>query len=115
MSHEMQLLRFDDLEPDAPAGHWGVASRFLERADERLTVQVCEMTPDGGAEPHAHDAHDQMFVVLEGALIVLDGTGGDVLVRRGEALRIPPAAVHATLNGGDGLARYLVLTYPAVR
>ncbi len=115
MSHEMQLLRFDDLEPDAPEGHWGVASRFLERAAERLAVQVCEMTLDGGAEPHAHDAHDQMFVVLDGALVVRDGTDGEILVRRGEALRIPAAAVHATLNGGGGLATYLVLTYPAVR
>ena len=115
MSNEMQLLRFDDLEPDAPAGHWGVASRFVERAGERLTVQVCEMAPDGGAEPHAHDAHDQMFVVLEGALAVRDGADSEILVRGGEALRIPAAAVHATLNGGEGPARYLVLTYPAVR
>ena len=111
----MQLLRFDDLEPDAPAGHWGVASRFLERAGEGLTVQICEMTPDGGAEPHAHGAHDQMFVVLDGALAVRDGDGGEIVVRRDEALRIPAAAAHATLNGGEGMARYLVLTYLAAR
>jgi mannose-6-phosphate isomerase-like protein (cupin superfamily) len=111
----LQLLRLEDLEQDEPAGHWGVASRFVERAGDRLTVQVCDMTPDGGAEPHVHDAQDQMFVVLEGALTVRGDSGEETVVGTDEALRIPAGAVHATLNGGQSTARYLVLTYPTAR
>jgi quercetin dioxygenase-like cupin family protein len=68
VGHRMQLVRLADLEREVPAGHWGVASQIVERAGDRLTVQVCEMAPDGGAEPHTHEAHDQMFLVLDGAL-----------------------------------------------
>lgn len=115
MSEEMRLVRLDALERDTPAGHWGVASRFIEQAGERLTVQFCEMTADGGAEPHAHAVQDQMFVVLGGALAVRGDGDVEIVVRAGEALRIPAGAVHATVNGGDGPASYLVLTYPAAQ
>jgi mannose-6-phosphate isomerase-like protein (cupin superfamily) len=110
MTQAMQLVRPDALEPDVPAGHWGMLSRFIERG-EGLDVQVCEMAADGGAEPHVHDAQNQMFVVLEGTLTVRGG-GDRIDVRAGEALRIPAGATHATVNGGSETTRYLVLTYP---
>lgn len=113
MRHEMEIVRLEDLERDQPAGHRGVASRFVEQAGERLTVQLCEMAPGGGAEPHAHDAQDQMFVVLKGALTVRGDEAGETAVRAGEALRISAGAVHATVNDGEQPACYLVLTYPA--
>jgi mannose-6-phosphate isomerase-like protein (cupin superfamily) len=114
MSQEMQLVRLANLQREEPAGHWGVASQLVERAGERLTVQVCEMATEGGAEPHAHEAHDQMFLVLDGALVVRGGGGSELVVRRGEAVRIPAGAVHATVNGCDGPTSYVVLTYPGV-
>jgi mannose-6-phosphate isomerase-like protein (cupin superfamily) len=115
VGHEMQLVRLADVEREVPAGHWGVASQLVERAGERLTVQVCEMATDGGAEPHTHEAHDQMFLVLDGALVVRDGGDRELEVRSGEAVQIPAGAVHATVNRGDGPANYVVLTYPAVQ
>jgi mannose-6-phosphate isomerase-like protein (cupin superfamily) len=115
MGQEMELVRLGELERDTPVGHWGVGSRFVEQAGERLTVQLCEMATEGGAEPHAHKAQDQMFVVLDGALTVRGDGDGVIVVRGGEALRIPAGAVHATANRGGVPTSYLVLTYPAAR
>jgi quercetin dioxygenase-like cupin family protein len=111
----MELVRISALAPSAPDGHWGVVSRLVEEAEGRLRVQLCEMEPGGGAESHAHDAHDQMFVVLEGALTVRDADERMLVARGGEAVRIPAGTPHATVNGSDGPSRYLVLTYPAAR
>lgn len=113
MGEEMQLVRLADLERGTPSGHWGVVSRFVERAGERLTVQVCEMSADGGAEPHAHEAQDQMFLVVDGALVVRGDGDREIVVRDGEALRVPAGSIHATSNGAERPTSYLVLTYPA--
>jgi quercetin dioxygenase-like cupin family protein len=115
MEQKMQLVALDALDPSVPDGHWGVASRFIEQG-EQLTVQLCEMARDGGAEPHVHEAQDQMFIVLDGALTVRgDGAGEDLVVGAGEALRIPAGAAHATVSAAAGSTRYLVLTYPAAQ
>lgn len=114
MDPKMELMSLDALETSVPDGHWGLASRFIEQG-ERLTVQLCEMAADGGAEPHAHEAQDQMFIVLDGALTVRGGEREELVVGAGEALRIPAGAVHATVNPGLGATRYLVLTYPAAQ
>jgi quercetin dioxygenase-like cupin family protein len=111
----MDLVRISELPSGVPDGHWGVASRLVEEAVGRLRVQMCEMAPDGGAESHAHAADDQMFVVLEGALEVRGEGGVTLVARAGEAVRIPAGDPHATVNGADGPARYVVLTYPGVR
>jgi quercetin dioxygenase-like cupin family protein len=109
----MDLVRISELPTGVPDGHWGVAARLVEEAEGRLRVQLCEMAPDGGAEPHAHDGQDQMFVVLEGALEVRGDGGPPLVARAGEAVRIPAGEPHATVNGAGGPACYLVLTYPA--
>ena len=114
MEQEMELVRIDDLEPSVPDGHWGVVSRFVEQG-QRLTVQFCHMAPDGGADPHVHNEQDQMFFVLRGALEVRGAADGVVVVRAGEALRIPAGACHATVSAHEGSTDYLVLTYPAAQ
>ena len=108
---ELTLIRTTELKPSAPAGHWGVDSRFILRDAHGVLLQHCEMAPGGGAEAHAHDEQDQVFYVLEGHLQVRDGDGREVMVHPGEALLIPAGAAHATVNDGADVARYLVLTY----
>ena len=109
----MELVRISALAPTTPDGHWGVDARLVEEAGGRLRVHSCLMAPLGGAERHVHQEHDQMFVVLEGALEVRGADDDTLVARAGEAVRIPAGAPHATANGSDGPTRYLVLTYPA--
>ena len=109
----MRLVKLSDLPTDVPEGHWRVASRVIEQVEGRLIVQHCEMAADGGAEPHAHDDQDQIFLVLEGALAVSDDRGGVQEVAGGEALMIPAGVPHGTQNAADRTTAYFVLTYPA--
>ncbi len=109
----MELIRIAALEGTTPAAHWDVTARLVEESPGRLRVQSCEMAPGGGAEAHAHAGEDQMFVVLEGEMVVRDDDGEDIVVAEGEALRIPAGAAHATRNDAAGPVRYLVLTFPA--
>jgi quercetin dioxygenase-like cupin family protein len=111
----MDLVKMAALTPSSPDGHWGVESRLVEEAEGRLRVQACEMVAGGGAESHVHEDHDQMFVVLDGALVVRGADGHELVARGGEAVRIPAGSPHATVNDSDRTARYLVLTYPAGR
>lgn len=94
-------------------GHWGVLARMVRDGPGPLRIQQCAMEPGGGASPHSHDASEQVFVVLEGALIVTGDEGNEVEVRRGEAAVISAGASHGARNEGDETASYLVLTYPA--
>jgi mannose-6-phosphate isomerase-like protein (cupin superfamily) len=111
----MERVSLDDLERTAPEAHWGVASRMIEHADGRVSLQLCDMAVGGGAESHVHAAQDQMFVVLEGALEVQGESEETFVVRGGEALRIPAGAPHSTRNAAELPAKYLVLTYPAAQ
>lgn len=111
-SSGLQWLRLADLSRETPADHRGVAAGELERG-EHLVVQHCEMAPDGGALPHAHEDHDQIFVVVAGTLRVRDGGGSVTSVRAGEAVKICAGSSHGTENGGERPASYFVLTYPA--
>jgi len=108
----MELIRIAALEGATPADHWDVTARLVEESPGRLRVQSCEMAPGGGAESHLHAGEDQMFVVLAGELAVEHEREETIVVREGEALRIPAGAPHATRNDGSAPARYLVLTFP---
>lgn len=108
----MEIVRISTLQGGTPAGHRGVIARLVEESPGRLRVQSCEMEPRGGAEPHVHSDDDQMFLVLEGELVVCDERGEPIVMHEGEALRVPAGAAHATRNDADGPVRYIVLTYP---
>jgi mannose-6-phosphate isomerase-like protein (cupin superfamily) len=100
------------LPSEVPSGHRRVLARDLIRAPRDIRVQLCEMSPDGGAEPHLHEDQDQMFLVIEGRLQVTDGDGRGVEVEAGQALSIPAGIEHGTTNDSDGVARYVVITCP---
>jgi mannose-6-phosphate isomerase-like protein (cupin superfamily) len=109
----LQLIRTEEIEPFEPEGHWGLDSRWLVRSGHDVRLQVCDMEADGGAEAHVHDADEQVFYVISGELRVSDGSGTDVTVRAGQALRIPAGVPHGTTNTAATPTRYLAFTYPA--
>lgn len=90
------------------------------------TVTIRQATPDllevevrwthGGRLPpaHLHPAQDERFEVLEGALrVVLDGR--ERTLSAGEAIEIPRGVAHRMTAAGDGAARAIWQTRPALR
>jgi mannose-6-phosphate isomerase-like protein (cupin superfamily) len=100
------------LEAYVPADHWKVWSRDLMQNTDRMKLQLCEMEPGGGADPHVHGDQDQIFFVVSGTLTVTDGDGNTVRLTGDQALFIAAGVSHATVNDGDQIARYLVITFP---
>jgi mannose-6-phosphate isomerase-like protein (cupin superfamily) len=108
----LRLLRPSAAEGSVPSGHWDVVARELIQEPTGARLQFCEMEMSGGAQPHAHDTENQIFFVIEGAL-VLESAGETLDVSAGEGVFIPAAVQHGTRNGADGVTTYLVLTYSA--
>jgi mannose-6-phosphate isomerase-like protein (cupin superfamily) len=106
----LQLLLPETSDWFEPVDHTGVRSHWIVRGATEARVQVCEMDAAGSAASHVHEEEQQVFHVIEGALVVSDGAGDDIAVRAGESVVIPAGVPHATHNAGDGLCRYLVVT-----
>jgi mannose-6-phosphate isomerase-like protein (cupin superfamily) len=115
MSGALKQIDPDKLDATLPDGHWQVDTRELVRSGDRMRLQLCEMEPGGGAEPHVHNDKDQIFFVTDGALRVLDESGADSLVTAGQAILIPAGASHGTESASGGTTVYLVITYPSER
>ena len=113
MATKLELIGPQERDWFEPAGHWQVQSHWVVQDAEAARVQFCEMGAGGGADSHVHDDEDQVFYIIEGALDVEDGSGAHVVVRAGEAVRIPAGVPHATTSAGDGATRYLVVTLSA--
>ena len=104
------LVDPSSVEPEVPPGHWSVHARdILSMAPIR--VQLCEMFPGGGAEPHLHPRQDQLFIVIDGRLEVEGEAEPPVAVDSGQAVLIPAGVRHGTNNVSDSPARYIVITY----
>jgi isopropylmalate/homocitrate/citramalate synthase len=105
-----EVERLEPGEPRVPADHVDSTSRLLAelQAAGRLAVNLCEMEPEGFAEPHAHRGAHQLLIVTEGELEV-----AGVRVGPGEAAHVPPGLPHAVVNRGSGTARYLAVTVGA--
>jgi quercetin dioxygenase-like cupin family protein len=90
---------------------------LLDRAQTGGDLDVIEVTarPGGGPPPHRH-AFAEWFQVLEGELTICEERDGTVVptsvLTVGDTLWIPPWTVHGTLNLGETLARFAVISRP---
>lgn len=108
---DLRVVRPSAAEGAVPSGHWDVVARDLVAAHTGARLQYCEMRKGGGAEPHVHKDENQIFFVIEGALVLDDADGRSVGVSVGEGVFIPAGALHGTLNGAEDTTTYLVITY----
>jgi unsaturated pyranuronate lyase len=77
-----------------------IARRFITA--ERLTLARFELKRGSVVPQHAHE-NEQVSYIVSGALkFIVDG--GDVVVRAGEVLQIPPNVPHAAEAIEDTLA-----------
>jgi mannose-6-phosphate isomerase-like protein (cupin superfamily) len=70
-------------------------------------------TPAGvGPPPHVHRRDDELFVVVEGELSFLTGTGW-VAAPQGSVVFVPRGVPHTFRNSGPTPSRHLVLNLPS--
>jgi mannose-6-phosphate isomerase-like protein (cupin superfamily) len=88
---------------------------FLARSEDtpRFNLALITMNPHReGPEPHAHDAEDDAFYVLEGELsFVVDGE--EIVAGPGTFVLVPPDVPHTFANRGDTAARFVNVHAPA--
>lgn len=99
----------------AGEGHRVGNVEFLARTSdtERFNLAIVTIEPRrAGPGPHAHDAEDDSFYMLEGEL-VFTVDGEDVTVGPGTFLLVPPGVAHTFANHSDEPARFVNVHAPA--
>lgn len=92
-----QVINPNNVEEWAIEKHVGVFSRLLVEG-QNMTVLWTRWEPGASAPEHTHP-HEQVAVVLEGALI-FTVNGEECVVSVGEFIHIPSNAPHAERNAG---------------
>lgn len=110
----MRLVNPDSVEVHVPDGHSDVELRQIVgkgSGAQRLEVSLARVGVGGGAELHAHE-WEQVIYVLHGTLAVSDGEGRGHRLGAGMAVYIPARETHATQNPGPEDTVYLVFSAP---
>jgi len=88
-----------------------------EATDGTLDAIDVLAQPGGGPPPHRHE-FAEWFRVLEGELTLCEERDGTVVctqvLRAGDAVYVPPWAVHGTLNLSSSPARFQVVGRPGL-
>jgi len=107
----------DSVVPEEYGGMWF----FREPLGcENLGMTLLELEPDGKGKPHDHgqDGQEEVYMVVDGQLVVGLGGGDDrpadetVTLEAGEALRVGPETRRQLHNHGDGRVRVVIAGAP---
>lgn len=94
---------------------WGGTSDGWRLVDGEGLSVIEERVPPGGREEwHFHERARQFFYVLEGSALMRTAEG-DVALRPGQGVEIPPLLAHRFTNPGDEPVRFLVISTPTTR
>lgn len=92
----------------------GVCDGYVLSDGPQLSV-IEEVVPaKAGETRHVHRRARQFFYVLEGEA-VLETPDGDVRLRTGDGVEVPPGTVHRFANPGEEPVRFLVVSTPTTR
>jgi mannose-6-phosphate isomerase-like protein (cupin superfamily) len=102
---------------DEPPAHYGGAfSKMLVRPEscgsKSIDYRISVYQPRAYVAPHRHRIQEQVYHVLDGeGLMELDGER--TVVRKDDAIFIPPGTKHAIYNTGMTDLKFVVVTSPA--
>lgn len=103
--------------PATGTAYWMLGGRYTlvttgAETDGRMAVAEVLVSADGCPPPHVHDAEDELFHVIEGAVtLVLDGA--EVRLGPGQSALGPRGVPHTFRVEGTEPARMLVACAPA--
>lgn len=84
--------------------HRNSAIRNQSLAEARLPI-------GGATTPHHHEVTEEIYYILEGAgLMTIEGE--QRVVQPGDAIAIPPGAIHTILNNGECVLKFLCCCAP---
>jgi quercetin dioxygenase-like cupin family protein len=111
-SASARVLREGDGRVEVPPGHFDMTASLLH-GEEKARVQLCRMEGTGKADPHVHSDETQVFVVLDGVLIMHtvidpDGATRTLKAKAGEAIFMPAGVVHASETDGAESTYYAI-------
>lgn len=102
------MLKKDYREATAEAAQEGITIRWVIGKPEgapNFALRVIEFAPGAVFTPHRHPYEHEIFV-LEGEGLA-QGPAGEVAMRPGVALYIPPDEMHGYRNTGLGPLRFI--------
>lgn len=111
----MKVINVEDLEPYAPPNHFRMLNKRVIGENvgaKRVRVAFGVAESGGKATMHSHPNMEQIYFVIDGELRVKGEKDGEIEVKKGMALFIPPSEPHLTYNPGPKKATYLVINSP---
>jgi quercetin dioxygenase-like cupin family protein len=102
------MLGRDYTEVTAEPVSEGITIRWVIGKPEgapNFALRVIEFAPGAVFAPHQHPYEHEIFV-LEGVGLV-EGPGGEIAMKPGRAIYVPPDEVHGYRNVGEGTLRFV--------
>lgn len=110
----MQIVNRDNCEPFITKDTSEIREIMAYRNSDckRTSLAEARLYPKRHTEAHYHPTTEEIYYVLEGTgHIRIDDEEMDI--RHGDAILIPPGAVHQTWNTGEDILRFLCVCAPA--
>jgi quercetin dioxygenase-like cupin family protein len=104
----MQIRNYDDVPAVPYAG--GIAKRVIigpKQGAPTFVMRIFDLPPGSASPWHQHDWEHEVYVLAGRGLAV--SQDGDTPIRRGDAILIPPDAMHCLKNNGRRVLRFMCL------
>jgi mannose-6-phosphate isomerase-like protein (cupin superfamily) len=108
----VKFININDIPGKVPPKHYDLLGRPL--VDESMGVKdfrvsYTRMEKTGRCDPHIHENAEQLFIVLEGAMM-FKGDQGETPVTQGQAVLVKRGEVHSNYNIAEGETVYITVT-----
>ena len=108
----MKVITISELPGVVPDAHYELLSYRIVDATigaKAMGAALGRMEPKGRTGPHAHETAEQLFVILQGEMLMKTDRG-EARLKAGQAAFIYPGEVHENYNVAEGITEYLVVT-----
>ncbi|MFC1798283.1 cupin domain-containing protein [Thermodesulfobacteriota bacterium] len=108
----MEFMNIEEIPGVVPPKHYDLLGRPLVNESmgvKDFKVSYTRMEKTGRCDPHIHENAEQLFIILEGAMMFV-GEQGERPVNKGEAVLVKRGEVHSNYNIADDETVYLTVT-----
>lgn len=108
----MKHIRIEDIHGYVPDNYYDEINRpFVDDSigAKGMKASLVRMGLTGRGDPHTHENAEQLFIVLNGEMVIK--AGEEVIhVKQGEAALVYPGEVHESANVAGKETEYIVIT-----
>ncbi len=109
----MKVIKVEGIPGIVPPAHYDLVShRILNTSGniKNIVVAWVCMELTGGTDLHTHENTEHLFIVIKGELGI-KMSQGEVCVKPGEAVLIPPGEPHGNFNASKEKTEYIFVNY----